>query len=164
MVRKTVGSRVFDVPERHVITSDFPFLPSSQNDGLTFVLNPDAERAKQILVGVDTAAEVCHRPGKPVVDMVPRACAVAEGRAATAPLGRLVKKLRFPDDDTQWDYHSENGGVVAMCTPESDNGSCDATFAWKNMIVSVSFDEGNIDRLEALQKDVSVLLQSWDRS
>jgi hypothetical protein len=164
MSLKTVGARTFEVPDKYVVKHDFSFLPKSQNDGLTFVLNPDAERQKQLVVGVDSAEDVCNRSGKPAVDMVPRACAAARGEVGVAPPGKLRKQLRFPDDDTQWDYHAENGGVVAMCTTGKDDGSCDATFAWKDLIVSISFGESDIGRLEALQREVDELLQSWSRA
>ncbi|RYE96292.1 MAG: hypothetical protein EOO77_41265 [Oxalobacteraceae bacterium] len=66
MSEETVGARTFDVPDKYRVSHDVAFLPASQNDGLTFVLNPEVERGRQVLVGVDAVADVCNRVGKPV--------------------------------------------------------------------------------------------------
>jgi len=164
MTRKTVGTTSFEVPDDRVVSFDVAYLPASQNDGLAFRLNPGAPRPEEILVLVEPADDVCRRAATAVVDMVPRACAVARGEAKPQPIGTLTKASRSPGISSQWEYRGQDGGVVAACSRSSRGGSCDASFAWRDLVYSISFDDDQIGKLAELKAQTDQLLDEWSKA
>ncbi|SFS09800.1 hypothetical protein SAMN05192580_3329 [Sphingomonas jatrophae] len=150
-----VGSHRFEVPDEHV-------LPASGPGALSAVLNPQAPLQEQTSILVQAVADVCNPGTPPVIDQLPRACAVARGQAEQPQPGRLTRKLRFPDDPTQYDYHGEDGGVAVSCSGDTPGaGSCGAIYAWRDLIWSARFREADVPRLEEIRADVARKLDQW---
>lgn len=162
MKRVTVGGHAFDVPEAHLVEDRLPFLPADAGEGLYVLLDPDAPPEARVSVIVSPAADACRFNAPPVVDQLPRACAVARGEAPQPSPGRLTKTPRFPGSVRQFDYKGEDGGVAVACAArEGGGGSCTAIYAWRDLIWDASFDEAQVPRLEAIRAEVAKRLDEW---
>lgn len=154
MTRVQVGSHVFAVPEANL-------LPTG-GGALNAVLDPAAPLPEQVSILVQAVPDVCDPATPPVIDQLPRACAVARGAAPQPQPGRLTRRQRHADDPTQYDYVGEDGGVAVSCNGERPGaGSCGVIYAWRDLVWSANFREADVPRLEAIRGEVARLLDDW---
>jgi hypothetical protein len=155
-----VGGHRFVVPEAHSIAeTDRPFfLPRSENDG--FVLNPTAVLPQQILVGVDTKANVCRRAAGTRAYVNSTVC-------TTSPLRWRYDKLRRSGDNIFWTY-SLNGSTEAVlvnCSAMSGpaKGLCRAPLPFGDVVLTLHIDDTEVGRLGPDYDAAVALLRAWER-
>jgi hypothetical protein len=157
-----VGSHNFGVPEGYLVKERLLSLPKEEIEGLYFTPDPTIPEKEQVLVIVDTIQKFCTFNNPPVIDQVPRACAVARGQAAQPHPGKLRKAPRFPGNEVHYDYKGEDGAVAVSCSAEpGQSGSCSATFAWRDLVWDAMFDEQWVPRLDELRAEVARRLDEW---
>ncbi len=157
-----IGSHEFSVPEEYLVKERLFYLPKEEGEGLYFALDPKIPDKDQVLVILGTVQKFCSFNTPPVIDQVPRACAVARGQSPQPRPGKLMKAPRFPGNDTHYDYKGQDGGVAVSCSGEpGQSGSCSATFAWRDLVWDAAFDEQWVPRLDELRAEVAKRLDEW---
>ena len=158
MQRIAIGRDTFEVPSERLLSSDVAFLPSSQNDALRFILNPEATGADEILVSVQDADLLCNLPGAKSPNYRGEACAGNEQFSRT-PLRRVDVEY---SGGTLWEYFNSDGVRVATCSKAGDDtGLCTADGKFENTIFSIHFQDSRIDDLSALTSQVVETLNKW---
>jgi hypothetical protein len=155
------GTHRFAVPENYLIPkSDRPFfLPRSDNDGFTFILNPKAALPQQVLVGVDTKSNVCRRAAGTKAYVISTVC------AASPPLWRDVKLRRY-GDNIFWNYAlaGPRQTVLISCSQVSGpaKGLCMATLPFGDLVLTLHIDDARAGRLTADYDAATALLRAWE--
>ncbi len=163
MTEVKLGGHQFRVPDEHIVKEDVAFLPKGEADSMYVALDPRLPEKDQVLVIVGTTDKFCNFNAPPVIDQVPRACAVAKGRAPQPRTGRLTKVARSAGATvSRYVYKGEDGGVAVSCSSEEGrSGSCSATFAWRDLVWDATFDEQWVPRLDELRATVARRLDEW---
>ena len=156
------GRHRFAVPEDYRVSeSDRPFfLPRSDNDGFSFILNPAAALAQQILVGVDTKANICRRAAGTKADVNSTVC-------AASPLQWRGRELRRSGDTVFWNYALSEPGqaVLVNCSQVSGpaKGLCMASLPFGDLVLTLHIDDADVGRLAADYDAATALLRVWER-
>jgi hypothetical protein len=159
---EAAGSLRFAVPERNRVSeSDRPFfLPRSEDNGFTFVLNPTTSLRHQILVGVDTKANICRRAAGT------RTYVNSTVYSAT-PLRWRGEELRRSGDKVFWAYTlaRPDQAVLINCSQVSEpaNGLCMASLPFGDLVLTLHIDDREVGRLAADYDTATALLRSWKR-
>jgi len=159
---EAAGRHRFAIPERYRIpASDRPFfLPPDENNGLTFVLNPTAALPKQILVGVDTKANICDRAAGTKAYVNSTVC-------RATPLRWRGQELRRSGDNVFWTYAvtAPDEAVLISCSEVSGpaKGLCIAPLPFDDLVLTLHLDDGEVGRLTANYDAATALLRSWER-
>ncbi len=163
MTEIRLGGHHFSVPDKYMVTDELAFLPKSESESFYIALDPQLPEKDQVLVIVGTIRKFCNFNNPPVIDQVPRACAVAKGQAPQPKTGKLTKVIRSTGATvSRYDYKGEDGGVAVSCTGEpGQSGSCSATFAWRDLVWDAAFDEQWVPRLDELRAEVAKRLDEW---
>jgi hypothetical protein len=163
MTDVTLGGHHFRVPDEYRVKQDVAFLPDEDADSLYIALDPNLPEKDQVLVIVGTIAKFCNFANPPVIDQVPRACAVAKGQAQQPKTGQLTKVARSKGATvSRYVYKGADGGVAVSCSSEDgQSGSCSATFAWRDLVWDATFDEQWVPRLDELRAEVAKRLDEW---
>lgn len=163
MTEVKLGNHRFRVPDEYMVKNDVAFLPEGDADSLYIALDPRLPDRDQVLVIVGTTGKFCTFNTPPVIDQVPRACAVAKGQAPQPRTGRLTKVARSAGATvSRYVYKGEDGGVAVSCSSEEGrSGSCSATFAWRDLVWDATFDEQWVPRLDELRATVAKRLDEW---
>jgi hypothetical protein len=156
------GSHRFAVPEDYRIPeSDRPFfLPRSENDGFTFILNPTAALPQQILVGVDTKANICGRAAGTKAYVNSTVC-------SAAPLHWRGRDLHRSGDAVFWNYALAGSGqaVLINCSQVSGpaKGLCMASLPFEDLVLTLHINDAEVGRLTADYDAATGLLRAWER-
>ncbi|WP_344693539.1 hypothetical protein [Sphingomonas cynarae] len=163
MKQEKVGGHVFNLPEQALEEENVFFLPKDDYDGLYFVLGSETAPAEQVRVILGTTEKFCNFNTPPVIDQVPRACAVARGQAPQPKTGRLTRVARSAGATVnRYVYKGEDGGVAVSCRSEDgQSGTCSATFAWRDLVWDATFDEQWVPKLDELRAEVAKRLDEW---
>lgn len=156
------GSHRFAVPERNRIPeSDRPFfLPPSEDDGFAFVLNPAAAPPNQIVVRVDTKANICRAAAGTKAYVNATVC-------SATPLRWRGQELRRSGDKVFWTYTLPRGDQATLisCFQVSGaaNGLCTASVPFGDLVLILHIDHTDVGRLAADYDTATALLRSWER-
>jgi len=156
------GSHRFAVPEDYRIPeSDRPFfLAPSDDDGFTFILNPTTALAQQVLVGVDTKANICRRAAGTEAYVNSTVC-------AASPLQWRGRELRRSGDAVFWNYALVGPEQVVLinCSQVSGpaKGLCMASLPFGDLVLTVHIDDTEVGRLAADYDAATALLRKWQR-
>lgn len=164
----------FAVPAQHLVQGSIFFLPKEQNDGLRFVLNPDAKLPAQHMVSIGPLSETCGslRGGTMASTQLADSCAAAKGAVEWQVLGatQALQRVYESGSTTEWHYREAQPGpagqpkVVATCTAMADqDGLCISDGAYKHLVYSLHFRESELKNLGALHTQVRTLLRAWER-
>ena len=159
---EAAGSHRFAVPEPYrVPASDRPFfLAQDGNDGFTFVLNPTAVLPKQILVRVDTKANICGRPAGIKAYVNSTVC-------RATPLEWSSQELRRSGDNVFWTYAltAPDKAVLISCSEVCGpaRGFCMSPLPFDDLVLTLHFDDGEVGRLATDYDAATALLRSWER-
>jgi hypothetical protein len=157
-----VGNHRFAIAAKNRIpASAWPaFLPRSSDDGISFVLNPNAALPERIIVGVDARESVCRRAAGGPADVNATIC-------STFPLRWRGRRLYRSGDEVFWQYAPSPSGtpVIARCSPASKrgNGLCQATLPLGDLILTLHLNDSELPRLEADYDAAASLLHGWER-
>jgi hypothetical protein len=165
-----VGDHTFEVPKNYLVQGTIPWLPSSQERGLRFVLQPRAPLPDQMIVGLENAREVC-RPelARSQSENVRRICMATKGNgSAEDNTARPLRKVYpNPNDPTQWSYFTTTAGgdpvEIAYCIPAAGEGLCTAMGNYYNLFYTVGFREREMSQVFSIRRKVVYLLARWER-
>src|SRR6185312_16092994 len=129
------AGRLFDVPRANLIPdSARPFFLPPSRDGFIFKLNPEAALPEQVIIGVESKADVCAR------------AAGSHARANTTICNDHQVKWRAPlqrsGDDTIWSYTAGEAGktsVIVGCFKATNGGLCTSALPWRDQVLNISF-------------------------
>ena len=163
----SVDGYVFHVPKAHLVQGTIPWLPASQSDGLTFIVNPEAPLEQQISVGIESNAKTCHPTTPPASNQLASACAAASRNGEEVEAQNFdLEKVHRDGDPTQWEYRLKGQGtVVASCSALSDDGEaglCTSLGHYKDLIYSVGLRDSDVEHLSSIRGKVNSLLLSWE--
>ncbi len=164
-----VDHHTFRVPEKHLVKGSIPWLPASQHEGLSFVMNPEASPQEQKIVGLGSTQTTCNPQNPPTSNMLSSACAGAE-KSSSKELGGDFRpeKVHPQDDPTQWAYRvrdaAGNYRTVATCFALSDgkSGLCRSINSYKDLVYSVGLRDSEIQHLPEIWAKVREMLASWE--
>jgi len=162
------GGHRYAVADGHAVTEgDWPFfLPRSEEDGFTFVLNPKAALPHQILVGVDTKANVCRRAAGTKAYVNSTVC-------TASPLRWRDQELLRSGDETLWTYAlngppaapSKGRAILISCSQISGpaKGLCMAPLPFGDLVITLHLQDAEVHRLGIDYDAATALLRSWER-
>lgn len=165
-----VDQHTFRVPDKYLVKGSIPWLPASQQEGLSFVINPDARPQEQKIVGLRSARITCNPQTPPTSNMLSSTClASKEMNKAEAQKAFAPEKV-YPHEGItfQWEYRvkdtDENYRVVASCTSVGGGkeGLCHSLGGYKNLVYSVSLRDSEMQRLPEIWAKVREMLASWE--
>lgn len=164
-----VDHHTFRVPKKHLVTGSIPWLPTSQHEGLSFVINPQAPPQEQKIAGLSSTQATCAPQTLPTSNMLSSACAGAEKNSSEEPEGDFrPEKVHPQDDPTQWAYRVKdaegNYRTVATCFALSDDksGFCRSINSYKDLVYSVGLRDSEMQRLPEICAKVREMLSSWE--
>lgn len=159
-----VDGHVFRVPNDHLEDGAIPWLPTSQSDGLRFIINPKDKPEAQMTVTIESTRNTCNPKTPPSSTQLASACSgKAEDRASSG--GKELEKVYNNGDQTQWEYRTNGKGeVMASCFLLSDNsgGLCTFINRYDNLVYSLRFRDRDIDDLPMIQEKIVDLLSTWE--
>lgn len=165
----SVDRHTFRVPEKYLVKGSIPWLPTSQHEGLSFIINPEAPPQEQKIVGLGSTQTTCNPQTPPTSNMLSSACAGAEENSSKKPASDFrPEKIRPQDDPTQWAYRVKdvrgNYRTVATCFALSDgkSGLCRSINSYKDLVYSVGLRDSEIQRLPEIWAEVQEMLASWE--
>lgn len=166
----SVGRHTFKVPEQHLVKGSIPWLPSSQSDGLRFIINPDSRPQEQMFVGVDDYRTICNPSNQPTSNMLLEACQDAKAQFVNQNHALMNVRKVHPnaDDKSQWQYSVSgiNGEhrVIATCyaLDSGGGGLCRSLKNYKDLVFSVGFRDSEIANLSQIWKTKNDMLSSWE--
>lgn len=157
--RLTIGRDTFEVPSERLLSSDVVFLPSSQNDALRFMLNPEDAQADQISVSLQDADVICHLSGANSPNYRGGACSGDDQQFSRTPLRRADVEH---SGGTLWEYSNSDGVRVVTCSELGNGaGSCTADGRFSNTVFSIQFQDSRIDDLPVFVSEVVETLAGW---
>lgn len=164
-----VDRHTFRVPEGHLVRGAIPWLPASQHEGFSFVLNPEAPLQEQKIVGLGSTQDTCNPQTAPTSNMLSSVCAGAEENDGEGLRGMFSPEKIHPNGDpTQWAYIIKDTGgnhrTVATCFALSDgkSGLCRSINNYKDLVYSVGFRDSEIQHLPEICGKVNKILLSWE--
>lgn len=163
----SVGEHVFRVPKAHIDDYYTPWTSDGHPSGLRFIINPGAPPQEIMSVGVDPSRGTCQPSAPPISNMLEWACKLDHG-AKDRSLGKFKPEKVFDRDyEIQWGYMVPDGAggyrEVAACFALSNGAAlCRSINSYKNLIYSVGFRDGDIERLPEIWAKVDDLLSSWE--
>jgi hypothetical protein len=166
-----VAKHVFYVPKANAVVGTIPWLPKSQSEGMSFVVNPNAQLPNQILVYVQSADDACPPDSSPNPTLQ-KICVAAAGKKDLDPVpgARPRKEFVYSNDPTQWRYmarlRSGEDLNVASCTPGNRAGAglCLFTMNYGDLLCLVSLNEIYIGDIGAVRRNIRTLMQSWEKN
>lgn len=164
-----IDGHVFNVPMKYVVQATVFYLPSSQSDGLTFYVNPEARPQQQKIVGMISTQIICQPGTPPTVNMLPVACAAAKGKKTEIQEPFAPEKV-YPHEGItfQWEYRVKdaegNQRTVADCTTIDDgkDGLCTSISNYGNLVYSVGLRASEMQNLPEIWAKVREMLASWE--
>ena len=164
----TIDDHVFEVPRQYLIEERIFWLPQSEEEGVLFIMNPEAPIRERRSVLIESTSITCSPKTPPEYDYLASICEAAERQAddiqqtQSSPL----EKEHWNGDPTQWVYRLTDkrgkgrGDIVATC---SGNGLCYSLSNYADLVYNVSLRDSEIERLPAIRKRVHELLSSWEK-
>lgn len=164
-----IDGHVFLIPKEYLVQGIVPWLPTSQSEGLKFIIDPSAESEEQMIVTVESASMTCSPRTLPASNQLASACAAAlQGKIhkdVTKPFA--LEKVLNDEDPTQWGYRLKGtDAIVSSCYALDDNGKiglCMAINNYDNLIYSIGLRHGDMDRLPQFLEKVNFMLTSWEK-
>jgi hypothetical protein len=170
-----VGEHEYRVPAERLFDARISWLPKPDPGAFSFILDfpADPKLIPPHIVLVQPKRAVC-RPGQ--AQMIRVACGSEKsGLKPTPPYAKVIPIKDYP---LAWDYYSvgQLGGSdktaqlqVAYCTPISPNPArpngtaiCTTVWAVGEMILSLGFEEGELNTLPAMRDRATAMLASWE--
>lgn len=156
---REIGGHRFKIPKDYLVDGTIFYLPTSQNRGLRFILNPQAPLPQQHLVSIDPEA-TCPRmdttkPADPSCRVVP------------IPLSLLEQEhIRRAGDDVWWEYRFEKTGeLVAFCSALADgDGLCTHHGLYDNLPYSLGLRDSQMGDLIRLRKRIEDKMAEWEKA
>ena len=166
-VTRDIGGHKFQVPEANDVKgSDTPFFfPTPMaNEGFSFVLNPDAPLAGQILIAVARKADVCRRARGTQADVNSSIC-------SPRPCQWRQSNLLKTGDEVFWQYRlpetlAEGAPVVIRCTQNSKaakTGLCTAVLPYREeLTLTIHTTDEKVGSLAAIYDEAASKLTAWE--
>jgi hypothetical protein len=170
-----IDGHVFHVPMKYVVQATVFYLPSSQSDGLTFYINPEAPLKERMIVGMESSTVRCPSGRNLGATPLASAChaAVQKVGSDATQEGVELEKVYSNGDSTPWDgkptpwwnYRvkdrggKDQGAVVATCS----NGLCDSYGTYGDLVYSAGLRDSEIKQLPLIHRKVHELLSSWEK-
>lgn len=172
---RRVGEHEFKIPAERLFDARIFWLPKPNPGGFSFILDfpADPKLIPPHIVLVQSKKAVC-RAGQ--AQMIRVAC--GSENSAPKPAPPYAKVFLIRDYSFSWDYYSarETGGSdeaaqlqVAYCTPISPNPArpsgtaiCRTVWAVGDMILSLGFEESELNALPARRDRATAMLASWE--
>lgn len=109
-----IDNHIFHVPDEYVEKATVFYLPSTQSEGFTFIVNPKAEPAKRHIVSIESASVRCGHKHSSLSSQLARVCAAVAGHDDGIHSGQdfVVEKVFQHGYASQWQYHlKSNNGI-----------------------------------------------------
>ncbi|MGU3455652.1 hypothetical protein ACLBV5_05000 [Brevundimonas sp. M1A4_2e] len=158
-----VSGHRYDVPVAYLIPgSSFPFfLPEPKDEGFLFILNPEADLRRRILVVVEGRAEVCRRANGSGY--------VSKTICSPKPIEWQGHEWLRNGDDTFWTYspNTSSGANTPFIScfkmeTEGRSGLCSATLGVDDLALTIKLKDDEIPALEATFQKAMAMLRSWE--
>lgn len=167
----TVDRHVFHVPERYLVKGSIPWLPQSQHEGLSFVINPEAQPQEQKIVGINSAQTTCSPKTPPTSSILGSACSSLRENSGVDHTEEFSPEKIYPNDGItfQWEYRLRNPDgsyrSVADCTSVKggQDGICHSLASYEDLVYSVSLRDSEIRSLPKIWAKVRDLLATWEK-
>lgn len=165
-----VDRHTFRVPEKHLVKGSIPWLPMSQHEGLSFVINPEAPPQEQKIVGLGATQTTCNPQTPPTSNMLALACAATERNEESQDQDTFAPEKVYPHEGItfQWEYRVKDVGgnyrTVAICTAVrgGKDGLCHSLNNYKDLVYSVGLHDSEMQRLPEIWAKVREMLASWE--
>jgi hypothetical protein len=162
-----VATHRFTVPPPHAIPdSARPFFLPPSDEGLSFVINPEAELPNQVVVGVGSRDAVCARAAGTNAYINSTVC-------DPLPFSWRGIPLRKSGDETFWNYllpatggsaGSKQQQVLVSCyklDAGGKRGLCTANLPFRDLVLTLHIKDSEIPNLAQYFDRATSLLRRW---
>lgn len=169
-VVQSVGDHKFLIPKRQLFRKQI-FWMKFEEDGISFILNPDSQLPYQNAIELSTVSGICPRGLTPGANPSAYLCSLKSIiRPASTPIPSAnLKKVMGDMGHAVWSYtlHDTDGDyVIASCSDagpgEKRGGLCFGVSFYKDLMLRVHFREIDIPRLPILVKTTQAMLSRWE--
>jgi hypothetical protein len=165
----TVDGHTFDIPNDHRIRASFYFIPTKEDDGFSFYLNPTAPVIERYIISVGPYSIMCvGRDGIPYMRSICR----APGNERFWGITGKDSLMRIPEPDYNFGYYfvrKDNPKIyIASCLdlngPHPERGGLCNTFGdYKGIRYQVGFDEIDLPLLSKRISEINSMLKAWEQ-
>lgn len=157
--KQIVRKYTFEIPIEFIEGNKIPWLPVPSS-ALTISI-PYENSTDKIRLSLDAKEKVCERKTINKHSMKELAC---NGENSYMQVSN-IDSIRKAGDSVYWGYFAKIGGSdreVASCSPLKGNGGlCTSIFSYKDVIVTIYYNDRSIDMIEAM-RTTSAHLSVWD--
>lgn len=157
--RQIIGKDTFEIPIEFIERNKIPWLPFPASAPTISI--PYGNSNDKILLSLDSKGKSCDRKEIKEHSMKEMAC----NRENSYTHINNVDGISKVGDNIYWGYFASVGGSyreVASCSPLKGNGGlCTSIFSYKNVIVTIYYNDRSIDIVEAM-RTASAHLSIWD--
>jgi hypothetical protein len=161
-----VDNQRYAVPKTNLVTSEIPWLPSSQRNGLMFVLNPSDRPQQQVIILLEDNDQACV--GRSGVAYMRSLCdPTGNARFDGAESDSVIMRVPSPPNDfiTLYVRRDHPAVFLADCVVAASagiDGLCHSVGAYRDTHFSISFPERSIHDLPKFVALTDQLLHSWE--
>jgi len=169
-VEQRVGSHKFLIPKRQLFRKQIFWLPF-QDEGISFILNPDRQLPYQNAIELSTVTEICPRGVTPGDNPAAYLCSMKSIiHPSSTPIPSAdLKKVMGDMGNAVWSYtlHDKDGDhVIASCSNagpgEKRGGLCSGVAFYRDLMLTVHVREIDIPRLPILVATTQATLSKWE--